>query len=87
MKINKVKHFTEQMELTKPYRIAGRTFYDVENHFVILETETGMQGYGAASPGEHVTGESIADCAAALDAHLEEGLLGQDLRRMAGLDP
>ncbi len=85
MKISKAEHFTEQMELTRPYRIAGRTFYDVENHFVILEAENGLRGYGAASPGGSVTGETLADCAAALDRHLEELVLGKDLRRLPAL--
>ena len=85
MKIVKAEHFTEQMELTKPYRIAGITFYEVENHFVRLQAENGLMGYGSASPGEHVTGESMTDCAAALDRHLEERVVGKDLRRFPAL--
>jgi L-alanine-DL-glutamate epimerase-like enolase superfamily enzyme len=81
LKIVNAEHWSEHLALIRPYRIANKTFNDVENHFVRLEAENGMCGYGSASPSGEVTGESLADCAAALDRHLEERLLGRDLRR------
>ena len=85
MKIIKAEHWTEHLALIRPYRIANKTFNDVENHFLRLESENGMCGYGSASPSNEVTAESLADCAAALDLHLEERLLGRDLRRFPAL--
>ncbi len=66
--------------MTRPYRIANRTITDIENHFVRLRTDNGLCGYGSASPGDDVTGESMADCADALNHHLEASLLNRDLR-------
>ncbi len=85
MKIAKTDHWVEHLALTRPYRIANQTITDVDNHFVRLQAEDGRWGYGAASPGDEVTGESLADCAAALDQHLEPCLLGKDLRRFPAL--
>jgi L-alanine-DL-glutamate epimerase-like enolase superfamily enzyme len=85
VKITKVEHWTENMDLVRPYRIAGRTINDVENHFVRLKAGSGLYGYGAASPGGSVTGEELSDCAAALDEYLEPCLLGGDLRGLPAL--
>ena len=85
MKIIKTEHWSERLALTRPYRIAGITFSDVENHFVRLEAQNGLCGYGAASPADHVTGETLALTAAALDEHLERRLKGRDLRRLPAL--
>lgn len=80
MKITRAKHWTENLELTRPYRIANRTFTEVENHFVRIQAQNGLFGIGSASPGDKVTGEYMSDCVAALDRHLEPSLVGQDLR-------
>lgn len=80
MRIVKTEHWSENLELTRPYRIANRTFTSVENHFVRIQAENGLFGIGSASPGEKVTGEYLSDCAAALDRHLEPCLVGRDLR-------
>lgn len=80
MKIIGFEHWTEPLALKRPYRIAGRTIADVENHFVRLEAANGTCGYGAASPAEEVTGESMSDCAAAARQYLEACVAGRDLR-------
>ncbi len=85
MKIVKAEHWTEPLALLRPYRIAGRTITDIENHFVRLQADTGICGHGAASPGDEVTGETLPDCAAALEAHLEACLLGKDLNGFLAL--
>jgi L-alanine-DL-glutamate epimerase-like enolase superfamily enzyme len=79
LKIAHLEHWTENLELSRPYRIASRTFTDVENHFVRIEAQNGLFGIGSASPGGKVTGESIRDCAAALDSYLEPCLAGRAL--------
>ena len=85
MKITKVEHWTEHLELTRPYTIAYETIEAVDNHFVHIDTQEGLFGIGAASPGPEVTGESIDDCRNALDMHLEPLLLDQDVRHLKAL--
>jgi len=82
MKITRVKYRTEYLKLTRPYSIAYQTIDAVENIFVQLDTETGNQGLGVASPAESVTGESFDDCRAALEKNLEPLLLGRDIRHL-----
>ncbi len=85
MKITKVEHWTEHLELTRPYTIAYETIEAVDNHFVRIDTQEGLVGIGAASPGPEVTGESIDDCRIALQMHLEPLLLGRDVRHLNAL--
>ena len=85
MKITKAEYWTEHLKLIKPYAIAYDTYHDVENHFVRIETETGLFGLGAACPEQYVTGESTVDCNKALNNCLESLLLGQDIRYIGNL--
>ena len=85
MKITKVKYWTENLELVRPYTIAYKTIDAVENIFVELETEDGHWGLGAASPGESVTGEGCDDCREALGENLETLLRGRDIRHLKAL--
>jgi len=85
MKIAKVEHWTEHLELTRPYTIAYDTIEAVDNHIVRIDTEEGLVGIGAASPGPDVTGESIDDCRNALETHLEPLLLAQDVCHLNAL--
>jgi len=80
MKITRVKSWSENLELTRPYSIAYQTFDSVENIFVYLETEEGMIGLGSGAPVESITGESMEDCKTVLSNRLEELLLGKDIR-------
>ena len=43
LKIAHLEHWTENLELTRPYRIANRTFTDVENHFVRIEAQSAFK--------------------------------------------
>jgi L-alanine-DL-glutamate epimerase-like enolase superfamily enzyme len=80
MKITRIKSWSENLELARPYSIAYQTFNAVENVFVYLETEEGLVGLGSGAPVESITGESMADCRTVLSSRLEELLLGKDIR-------
>ena len=68
-----------QVRLTVPYRIAGRSYDAAEMLFVTLEDETGMRGYGAATPVEHVTGDTFESAGHALTARILPALRGADV--------
>ncbi len=78
--ITKVRFWSENLELTKPYDIAYRTVDTVENIFVYLETQNKLWGIGAGSPAKFVTGETIKEAKSALQEKLEDLLLGKDIR-------
>jgi L-Ala-D/L-Glu epimerase / N-acetyl-D-glutamate racemase len=76
----------ELFPLTRPYAIAGQEpIAEVGNVIVRLEGEDGLVGLGAASPGEHVTGETLAACHAALDGDRLDWLVGRDVRTLPAL--
>ncbi|MBE9510116.1 MAG: dipeptide epimerase [Bacteroidetes bacterium] len=80
MKITRIKSWSENLELTRPYSIAFQTFDSVENVFVYLETDGGLFGLGSGAPVDSITGESLDDCTTILADKLEELLLGKDIR-------
>ena len=79
MKITSVEHWTEDLELTRPYTIAYETISSVENQFVKIGTDDGAYGIGSASPSPEVTGETLEGCRISLNRHLEPLLAGQDI--------
>jgi len=85
VKIKSVKHWTEDLELTRPYTIAYETISSVVNQFVRIDTDDGKWGIGSASPSPEVTGESLNDCRNALSSYLEPLLLGQETRDLKRL--
>lgn len=80
MKITRIKSWSENLELTRPYSIAFQTTDSVENVFVTLETDGGLIGLGSGAPVQSITGESLSDCTTVLKDKLEELLLGEDIR-------
>lgn len=83
LKITKVKSWSENLELTRPYNISYRTIDSIENVFVHLETQNGLYGIGSGSPAEFVTGETIHAAKAILNDKLESLLFGKDIRLLA----
>ena len=85
MKIEKVLTWKETIELTRPYAISSRSMEAVDLFFVRIQTDTGQEGLGSASPAEEVTGEAPDNTAAALQ-EMEGGLLiGADPRPLGAL--
>lgn len=64
--------------LVEGYRIAGQSFHDAFNVILKISTADGRTGFGCASPGESVTGESRPACLAALRDRLVPLLIGAD---------
>ena len=86
MKIRRVESVLEQFALTRPYAIAGQEpVTHVGNGVVRIETDDGVVGLGAGSPGEHVTGETVEACRAALSPANLEWLRGRDVRSLPAL--
>jgi L-alanine-DL-glutamate epimerase-like enolase superfamily enzyme len=86
MKIRSISVSRERFSLTRPYAIAGQApLTEVENAVVRIETENGLAGFGAGSPGEHVTGETFEACLSALEPGNVEWLAGRDVRALPAL--
>jgi L-alanine-DL-glutamate epimerase-like enolase superfamily enzyme len=83
MKITAVRSWSETIALTQSFTISYHTSDDVTLHFLEIEAEGKVLGYGSASPGERVTGETDEACAQALQAL--SALQGEDLRHLLRL--
>ncbi len=83
MKILRASSGIEDFALTRPYAIAGQEpIGTVGNVIVRIETETGLVGLGAGSPGEHVTGETLEACSKAIASERLAWLVGRDARTL-----
>ncbi len=80
MKIKSIQACLKNLALTKPYRIAGHTFSEVENVFLKIELENGIIGIGAASPAEEVVGETCAQSLKNLQTDEIQSFVGRDIR-------
>ena len=85
MRIRSVDASAEPFALARPYTIAFRTVSSVQIGVVRLATDDGLVGYGTASPEAHVTGETDAMCAAALEPDALGWLVGRDARALPAL--
>ena len=82
MKITRLFTWQEDLPLRRPYTVADHRVEGVTNWIVELYTDTGLIGYGAASPSDYVTGETPSACAAALSRDNLAWLLGTDPREL-----
>ena len=85
MRITGVESRAEHLPLSRPYRIAGRTTDAVEAFVLVLKTDGGAAGLGAATPEASVTGETADACLRALDAASLAWLEGADVRGLGRL--
>ncbi len=85
LKIARVDAWREPIPLSRPYTIAYKTTSAVELFFVRLETDRGWVGVGSASPGEQVTGETVAACEEALTGEVVQSLIDEDPRAIGRL--
>jgi L-alanine-DL-glutamate epimerase-like enolase superfamily enzyme len=82
MRIASVESRLEPLGLTRPYRITGRTVSSVDNVFVHVRTDEGVEGVGIASPAPEVTGETLEACVDALRPERLAFLVGRDLQSL-----
>ena len=85
MKIVSATSRVEAFGLTRPYTIAFRRIESVENVILRVETESGLTGWGAASPEPRVTGETMDACRDALGREGLEWLPGREVPDFEGL--
>ena len=74
-----------RLALSRPYRVAGRTTDAVEVYSLVLATDSGEVGVGAASPEAVVTGETPEMCGHSLQPDSLGWLEGSDPRKIGGL--
>ncbi|HDM88380.1 MAG TPA: dipeptide epimerase, partial [Candidatus Bathyarchaeota archaeon] len=61
-RVSSVKAIVKEIRLKKPFRTALREERASENAFVIIESSSGVRGFGEAAPLTEVTGENLAGC-------------------------
>lgn len=86
MRITAVASRVEAFGLTRPYTIAFRRIDSVENVILRVETDSGLVGWGAASPEPRVTGETMEACREALAPESLAWLHGRDVRDFESLE-
>ena len=80
MKITSIQVHREDLDLLRPYSISYKTVTSVENLFVQIELENGLQGWGATNPSKYVVGEDLDDTEKTLSPSALEFLIGRDIR-------
>ena len=79
MKITAVKNIPIKLQMKEPFVIASVTNFDMYYVIVKVETDTGVSGYGEATPAWEVTGETWQSVAACVDLFTDGSLLGYSL--------
>jgi L-alanine-DL-glutamate epimerase-like enolase superfamily enzyme len=79
MRLVEAKVVPKRVRITVPYRIAGHFFDTAEIVFLILRDETGVEGYGSASPVLHLTDDDFKTTARVLNSDLLPAVLGSDV--------
>jgi L-alanine-DL-glutamate epimerase-like enolase superfamily enzyme len=85
MRITGARARREALPLSLPYRVAGRTTDAVEAMVLVLTTDSGEIGLGAATPEPAITGETPDACEAALSETALAWLDGMDPRKIGAL--
>lgn len=82
MRIAEISITPKRIPITVPYRIAGRTFDTADIIFVSLRDETGITGFGAASPVPPLTGDDFESAGRALDQAMASAFRGADVSHL-----
>ncbi|MFC1591195.1 mandelate racemase/muconate lactonizing enzyme family protein [Thermodesulfobacteriota bacterium] len=82
MKIIRAEAWPVSMKLSAPYTIAYETVESVVNIFLVIETSTGITGFGCAAPDKPVTGETPEEALEVLRSQVAPALKGADPLRL-----
>lgn len=78
MRITGISYERLELELTEPYTIAYESIDRATNFILILQTESGLRGYGCAAPDPVVTGETGDMVEQAIKLVIAPALLGEN---------
>lgn len=62
MKIIRIKLYQSPIKLKEPFKISLGVLEYAENVIVVIETDTGLKGFGECSPFATIHGETMATC-------------------------
>jgi len=79
MIIQSIRTIPIKLQMKEPFVIASVTNFDMYYVVVCLETDTGILGYGEATPAWEVTGETYQSVMACVDLFTDGRLLGYSL--------
>jgi len=79
MKITAIETIPIKLQMKEPFVIASVTNFDMYYVVVRVKTDTGVTGYGEATPAWEVTGETWQSAAACVDLFSDGRLLGYSL--------
>lgn len=79
MRITRLSWQQFDLKLKEPYTIAYETISEAPQIVLRIDTDTGLTGWGCASPDLPVTGERPDDVVSALESVIGPGLEGRDV--------
>lgn len=83
MKIKKIEAWKQEIQLEEPYAVAYGWFEAADNVFIRIETDSGLTGFGCASPDVEVSGETGETVLRAFNDVVLPLLKGEDPLRTA----
>jgi len=85
MKITNIRFAKLKVPLVTPFKTALRTVENIEDLVIIIETDTGDIGYGAAPATPVITGDTHGSIIAAITTVLKPLLLGREIENLNGI--
>ncbi|PCK07008.1 MAG: dipeptide epimerase [Alteromonadaceae bacterium] len=85
MKITNIRFAKLTVPLVTPFKTALRTVTNIDDLVVIIETNNGEVGYGAAPATPVITGDTHGSMMAAIDAVIKPLLIGRDIADLSDL--
>ncbi|GAA4361879.1 mandelate racemase/muconate lactonizing enzyme family protein [Paeniglutamicibacter cryotolerans] len=85
MKISRVIITLIDVPLLEPFVVSYATYDSMPSVILTLETDDGAIGYGESVPDAHITGETPAGVALALETELIPAILGMDPRDITAI--
>ncbi len=83
MRITDVEWQCVTMRLSEPYEIAYEKIDTAENVFLMVNTSTGIKGFGCAAPDSEVTGETAESVLEVCDRVIRPAMKGVDPLRIS----